>query len=216
MEDDQDDWSYDSHEDLVDYDYTDSDTDDCDSDDRDWDIPFDVDAEDHLDNLHLLRTRQKDLRRSVQRLGRLQRATLKTMPNLEMARRRVLENQLGEDFRWLTFAWLGTGTGSILPRLLLLWVIGLPILLMRLALGLVLLYVTLGMPAMLTVSVTVGVTVPVQMYYREVLKWAMHDDTLQEIWDAVASALAIALALLVYMVRLFVENTPLVLLLMTY
>lgn len=196
IESDQDDWSYDSNEDLADY--TNSDTDDS-------DIPFDVDAEDHLDNLRLLRTRQKDLRRSVQRLGRLQRATLKTMPNLEMARRRVLENQLGEDFRWLTFAWLGTGTGSILPRLLLLWMIGLPILLMRLALGLVLLYVTLGMPAMLTVSVTVGVTVPVQMYYREVLKWAMHDDTLQEIWDAVASALAIALALLVYTIRLFVE-----------
>ena len=63
----------------------------------------------------------------------------------------------------------------------------------------------LGMPALLTVTSTVGGSIPLQMYYRDVLKWAMHNDTLQEIWDAVASALAIALSLLVYAIRLLVE-----------
>lgn len=157
------------------------------------------------EKLKLLNSRQRDVRRTVRRLGRLQQASLKTLPDLDKARKRMALNSMAEDFRWLTFSWLGESPMSIVPRLLMLWVIGLPLLLMRLVVSLVLLYITLGMPAMLTVTATMGGSIPLQMYYRDVLKWAMHNDTLQEIWDAVASALAIALSLLVYAIRLLVE-----------
>ena len=130
---------------------------------------------------------------------------LRTIPDMQKARRRMLTNSMAEDFRWLAFSWVGDGPLSIIPRLLMLWVIGLPLLVMKLAVSILLLYLTMGLPAMAAVGTTVGVTVPLQMYYRDVLKWAMHDDTFQDVWDAVASALAISLALLVYTTRLFVE-----------
>ena len=157
------------------------------------------------EKLELLGTRQQDVRRTMRRLGRLQSATLETLPDFEKARKRMAYNGMAEDFRWLAFGWMGEGPLMIIPRLLMLWVIGLPLLVMRLALSLVVLYLTLGVPTMVLVGVSVGVTVPLQMYYRDVLKWAMHNDTFQDVWDAVASALAIALALLVYAIRLLVE-----------
>lgn len=157
------------------------------------------------EEVKLIQTRQRDVKRAVKRVSRLQEATIKTMPDMEKARKRVMENSLAEGFRWLAFSWMGSSPICMIPRLLTLWVIGLPLLLMRLAVGLLLLYLTLGVPTMLVVSVTVGGTVPLQMFYRDVLKWAMHNDTFQDIWDAVASALAIMLSLLVYAIRLLVE-----------
>ena len=60
------------------------------------------------EKLELHGTRQQDVRRTMRRLGRLQSATLETLPDFEKAHKRMAYNGVAEDFRWLALdGWEG-------------------------------------------------------------------------------------------------------------
>lgn len=118
---------------------------------------------------------------------------------------RSAADRLPSGDRWLAFESLGTGPATVVPRLLLLWLVGLPLVLVRMTVAAALIFLSMGVPSMLVVGVTTGGAVVFQATYRDVMDWAMHDDDFQFVWDAAATVLGVGLSILVYSLRLIVE-----------
>ena len=118
---------------------------------------------------------------------------------------RVATNRLGRNNRWLTFEMLGPNPHMVLPRLMLLWTIGLPILALRIAAGGVLMFLSMGLPAMVFAGGATAGTIVFQNSYRAVGSWAMTNDVFQATWDAFATTIAVIFSIFVYATRLMVE-----------
>lgn len=118
---------------------------------------------------------------------------------------RVATNRIPSSDRWIAFENLGTQPYAFLPRLLLLWIIGVPLLCIRALVSGMLIFTTLGFPAAVaTLTVTV-IPVGFQASYRHVTAFMMENEVFQFMWDAVATMLAVFLNILVYAIRLLVE-----------
>jgi hypothetical protein len=93
----------------------------------------------------------------------------------------------------------------ILVRLVLLWTLALPLLLLRAALGVFIIWATMGFFQLASASTTVGGGVLFQTYYREVMDFAVTSPTFQRAWDVMATTTALTLSIFVWSVRLMVE-----------
>jgi hypothetical protein len=117
----------------------------------------------------------------------------------------VATNRIIKRNRWLTFGQIGKGPATVVPRVLLLWVIGIPLLSIRVLISVFLLFITFSLPL---TAVTGGGTVGMigfQFVYRDVLSWAMENNIVQDTWDAIASSVTVSLRIFVYILRFMVE-----------
>ena len=126
-------------------------------------------------------------------------------PELRELLQRVAANRSPSDDRWSLFEQLGNGPVTVIPRLLLLWTIGLPLLVARIFAGAVLLFLKLGLPSLLVVGTTTVGSITFQATYRDALSWAKENDDLQHIWDTVATVLTLMISVFAFTVRLFTE-----------
>ena len=117
---------------------------------------------------------------------------------------RIRAAQLGHS-AWITFPGLGDHGASIVFRLLLLWILAVPLLLLRSVLAIALLWATMGFFQLATSTATVGGGVLFQMYYREVVHFATTSPSFQRAWDVMATAMALTLSVFVWTIRLLVE-----------
>lgn len=154
----------------------------------------------------LLEDLEQDDNRRPSTAGKSSRFTAQLEnPELKQLMQKVAANRVPSDDRYLLFEQLGTGPVTVIPRLLLLWIIGLPLLFARIVAGAALLFLTMGLPTMVVVASTTAGTVGFQMYYRDVLTWARESDSLQSLWDAFATVLTLMISVFVYTIRLFTE-----------
>ena len=119
-------------------------------------------------------------------------------PELKDLLKQAASNRIRSDDRWLLFDQLGTDSSTIVPRLLLLWIIGLPLLLARIFVGGLFMFFTLGLPSMVIIGTTTAGSVVFQSVYRDTMLWAKHDNSLQHIWDVTATVLTLILSIFVY------------------
>lgn len=108
--------------------------------------------------------------------------------------------------RHMTTELLGFSGAAFLPRLLLLWLVILPLLLLRAAAVLLVGMIFFGGTwTMVAMTATPATAVGVQAYYRDFLAWAEDNDTFQKVWDTAAHIIALCINILVYMFRLLLE-----------
>ena len=113
---------------------------------------------------------------------------------------------MADRVRWLGFGGIfGNSKAAFLPRLLALWVIGLPILLFRLCMLIAIFWVATGGITTTIYAGATGGSFAFQYYYRDVLVWAKDNDTFQSYWDTQAFLLSLILNILLYFVRLTQE-----------
>ena len=130
---------------------------------------------------------------------------LQADPELKELMREVAANRIPDEDRWMLFEQLGSGPTSIIPRLLLLWIIGLPVLVARILAGAVFAFLALGLPSMIVVGTTTAGSITFQAGYRDALRWAKESNELQKLWDTVATVLTLMLSIFVYALRLWTE-----------
>ena len=103
----------------------------------------------------LLEDLEQDDNRRPSAAGKSSRFTAQLEnPELKQLMQKVAANRLPSGDRYLLFEQLGTGPVTVIPRLLLLWIIGLPLLFARIVAGAALLFLTMGLPSMIVVGST--------------------------------------------------------------
>ena len=118
---------------------------------------------------------------------------------------RLEQNSMSRHAQWLTMAFLGEGSFMIVPKLFLLWTVGLPLLIARALVSLVIMYAMMGLPAMMVIGITTAGTVSFQATYRDVLHFVQTDEGIQDTWDVFADVLATVLRIFIFVIRLIVE-----------
>ena len=124
--------------------------------------------------------------------------------NAELQKRLAVLN-ISKGNRYMQFSVLGTGKASVLPRLVALWMIGLPVIITRLLVGFLILAITMSTLQFGCVTIVAGTSIPFQAVYRDITAWAMDNDGLQQAWDVAARVLSLSLSILVFSIRLLVE-----------
>jgi hypothetical protein len=119
-----------------------------------------------------------------------------TAGELHRISQRIRVAQLGQR-AWIAFDGLGDSLIMIVVRLILLWTLALPLLLLRAALAVIIVWATMGFFQLATSTATIGGGVVFQTYYREVVEFAAMDPIFQQGWDYLASLLTLTLSIFV-------------------
>jgi hypothetical protein len=106
---------------------------------------------------------------------------------------------------WITFNGLGDSGSSLLTRLVLLWMIGLPLLMARAVMAVALFWFTMGFIQLASSSALVGGGIVFQYTYRDVMHFASSNPAFQNAWDVMATAMSLTLSIFVWTIRLVVE-----------
>ena len=107
--------------------------------------------------------------------------------------------------KWAAFHGVGDTIPAVCTRLALVWLLALPILVARAVVSLFLIWMTMGMAQLITVTAVTGGTVTFHAVYREVVWFAASDENFQIGWDIFAHILALVSSIFVWLIRLAVE-----------
>ena len=113
--------------------------------------------------------------------------------------------EVGSSNRWMTFAIAGTNRKSVLPRMVFLYMIGLPWILAKITAVILMVALTMGTLQFGFVTVVAGTSVPFQANYRRATEFAMNNDGVQTAWDWQAKIVSTLLSIGVFTIRLLVE-----------
>lgn len=107
--------------------------------------------------------------------------------------------------KYLSFKVLGTSKQAIPARLLMMWLFGIPILVIRFCLILLISFFFVGLFTGGICVVVVGGTVAQQAVYRDVLRWAGQNDVFQDFWNTTAEVIATTINFAIRILRAFLE-----------
>lgn len=107
--------------------------------------------------------------------------------------------------QWMAFAGVGDSLPAVACRMLLLWLLAVPILVVRGVLALAAVWLTMGALQLVSATAVTAGTMTFQSVYRDVMWYATSSPEFQRAWDVMATATALSLSILVWTTRLLVE-----------